>query len=311
MAPLCPIIIWTKHIRLLFVHYVFMLALAIVFFLNFPLACIMLASYNDLLTVLSDITSNLFEDFQPSPRSSATCFHFLLRQHPCSPLLSISVLVIYCITKHPKMSWLKVIHYFCLLHVSLSSLGCGEFCPLAVLVTEWLESFKSSGGLTFDMIRLPAGSWCWLLWPLNWGCWMVCLDKLEFLIIWSLGSELELPKSKCSKRQDMHTASPAKGYACNLHSVTSTEYCWSKQTQNPQWRASSHGGLLQHHFAENLVGWGKLLWPTWKIEYVSESLLSDFIHEKIETEKFSLSPLLKGIAQAIIFYVSLLCFFCS
>lgn len=79
---------------------------------------------------------------------------------------------------------------------------------------------------------------CWELMiavglQISWGYCMVYLD-FELPKTWGLGSELELSKNKFSKRQSMVIASLIKGYACNVHSVTSAACCWSKQMLNPQ-----------------------------------------------------------------------------
>lgn len=95
-----------------------------------------------------------------------------------------------------------------------------------------------------------------------WGFGTVCWDRLEFLTISRLGSELELLKSKCSKKQKMVIASPIEDYVYNLHSAISAACCWSKQSQNPQGLDLSVDGLLQNHVAGKLVAWEILLWPT-------------------------------------------------
>ena len=159
-------------------------------------------------------------------------------------------------------------------------------------------------------------------WPVAWltytpavgaGCWLAaklvllkgCVDMmLELLKWWSLRSELELPKNNCPKRQDIGTASPIRGYACNSHCVTSAAFCWSKQTQNPPWWASSQDGVLQDNIAENLAGWEICRGQRWKMNYAIRDCSLILYILKRKQKCFSLSPILKGFAQAIIFYLS-------
>lgn len=58
-------------------------------------------------------------------------------------------------------------------------------------------------------------------WQLSWGCATVYLGLLELLMMWSLGSERERPKNKSPTGQDVNAASPLRGHACTLHTVTS------------------------------------------------------------------------------------------